>query len=312
MKVKSPKNFIELKKKNALFAIRGVCNYSKSRSLSQIESEWDDKWRLFFIDSYQNLSTWKQVEDKYEEIVNKDELQVWTLYKDAFYWNIPLIFWWKTLEVTQMEKLLEKMRLVWEQIDYLHQDFITGKSIKFDMGKDGKILSNIYDFYHRSFLSRVSTGLYKITEMPIKEDNTSLTDILCRIQKLDILDQENTRKLEWDIHSCSTIQTKVWNHSRNILVSHMDFKAHKELSVVDENKRTISTRWTTLEKSWWVYIKKLHEIHKYWLWYIFVIIYSANISQAHCPQELEEYEYNLFLTVIDKETWELKNFDDYS
>lgn len=80
----------------------------------------------------------------------------------------------------------------------------------------------------------------------------------------------------------------------------MDFESHNSLSVVDESRGTIQISGVRVDNDWLEDIKKLLKIHEYWLSYIFSISYGPNISQPHNPQELEEYEYKLFLTVIDK------------
>ena len=300
MKVSSPQHFLSLKEQGAIFSINWNHDYFNSRKLSKIESEWKNSWKLYFIDSYRDLSTWKQV----EEIVHKDGLAVWALYEYAFYGSIPLVFWWKDLQANKMTKLLEKMRLVWEQISSLYQDFITWKSIKFDMWKGENILRNIYDFYNRTFLSRISTGIYKITENPISSDNTSLTDVLICFQKLDILDEEASMKLKSDLLFCNSVNGKSGEHSRNNIIAHMDYKAHKKLSIVNEEEKAIYITGVPIDNSWLDDIKKLNEIREYWLAYIFAIRYPPNISQPHNPQELNEYEYHLFLTVKDKKNWE--------
>lgn len=310
MKIKSPEHFLKLKNKWAQFIFGDNFNVFHSEDLKRIEDFWENEWKLYFTNSYQDLTTWKQVENNSVEIINKELLSVWYLPRKFWNADIPLIFSWKELNFPQMLKLREKMRLVWQEIDFLYKDFITGKSIRFDMWQENILLSNINEFYLRSFLSRISTGLYKITENPASKDNTSLRNILDSIQKLDILSWNDLTKIKCDLKLCDDIWSKIWVHSRNELVAHMDYKSHSELSQVNESERAIYVSLVTIDNWWWDDIKTLHEIHAYWLAVIFAINYQPNISQPHNPQELNEYEYRLFLTVFDKQSWEQETFDD--
>ncbi len=308
--ISSPQHFAALKTRGAIFSVNGNMDYFKSRSIQKIEPEWSEYWKLYYIDTYQDLWTWEEVKREYEEIVSKKLLFVWHLSKNSWNGSIPSVFSWKQLNSNEMLKLREKMRLVWQEIDFIHQDFVTWQSIKFDMGIDGKLLSNIYWFYLRSFLSRISTWMYKITEKPIRRTNTSLTGILEDIKLLGILDEDTSIKLEADLIECLNIQRKIWSHSRNILIWHMDFDSHRNLSVVDEGRRITHISWVRVDNSWLDDLEKLQEIYKYWLNYIFSITYQPNISSPHDPQELDEYEYRLFLTVFQKETWEQINVNN--
>lgn len=311
MKINSPEHFLELKDKDAIFYIDKKYGDFISNNLQSIEDIWDNKWKLNFIDSSQDLQTWNNIENPYSKIVDKDKLSVWYLkHEDIQNWAIPIVFNGKDFCPEQFKKLNQKMYIVWSEIDYLREDFITWKSIKFDMWKDDKILQNILFLFHRAFSNRISVWLYKILESPISNRNTSLADILDSIKKLNILDDGSLVKLNCDLQVCKNFQKNIGSHSRNNLFWHMDFKKHLELISANELTWTISHRSVVISRDWLKCIDDIKEIHKYWFEYIFRLYFPPQVSTSFNPSKLDEYEYNFFLTVKNKKTWEVIEFDN--